>query len=421
MDQKKIQELKQSWADLALNVYGEYVFNDDKKRRDFHALVGETYYLFYGYVVEGNIPEELAEMIPLIRAVARLPRTSGIESINMFTVVTKALSDWIKLYSLDERYRKLEKGILVYYPEYILKKNHYYYYVGSDGSEELESMFDEIIKKVNKNGFLVIKHDIREMETRLEELLKDAYEEFSWKSFVTIAKRIAEILDGYNEYTGDLKGFMLQDSVYLPMLLYAYSHKDPHFEYTENGYGFNASKLIAYTLSEIAIGHLGKQKDGKYDPDNLVVYDEKGTIVGTIDTHTFDVSEEFIHYADFYQCENPYECEIDSIEVEELENLKGKNIIATDFYPYSNKSSSSYKIIIKSGSEIEEFWHDPCYGPPYTYQIKNNILYLGMCYDSDFAFAFMPKTGSNIKKIYLTNGKIDKLIWEKKPVPDGHF
>lgn len=254
------------------------------------------------------------------------------------------------------------------------------------------------------------KIDVREMEWILYELLNDEYGEFDWKSFVKLIKQIAKALDGYNP-DDSLEGFMLQDSVHLPMKLYAYSHKEPHFECAESGYGFNASKLIAYTLSQIAVGNCRKQIDNRYNPDNLVVYDEMGNIIGTVDTHTFDVSKEFIHYADFYQCVSPDECEFDSIEIEKLGELQ--DIISSDFYPYSNMSSNSYKITIKSNGEVGEFWEEPWWGPPYTYQIRGNSLYLGLYSENDFAFAFMPKTYSDINKIYLTNGKIDKLIWEK--------
>lgn len=412
MNKNRIQELKQLWENLASHVYDEQVLNDEEAKgwKDFHAFVEETYYLFYEHVVAGNVPKELAEIAALIRKIARMPRATGADSINLFTVVSKALSDWIKLYSLDKRYRRLKKGVLAYYPEYILKRGRYKYYVGSEDNAELASMFDEI----NKKDILFYKHDIRELESRLEELLNDEHYEFSWEQFVDAAKHIAEVLDGYNEYNDDaLGGFMMQDSVHLPMRLYAYSHKEPHFECAENGYAFNASRLIAYTLSQIAVGSFREQKDGEYDPDNLVVYDEDFNIIGTIDAHTFDISDEFIHYADFYKCVDPDECRLDSIEVEKPGELKAEDIIETEFYPYSNEYSSSYKITVKSNGEIGDFWREPTWGPQYTYQIKDGVLYLGLYYGSNFAFAFMPKTCSDIKKIYLTNGKADKLIWEK--------
>lgn len=413
MNKNRIQELKQLWENSASYVYDERVLNDEnaKEWKDFHSLAEETYYLFYDHVVSGSVPEELTEIVPLIRKIARMPRTTGADSINLFTVVAKALSDWIRLYSLDERYRRLNKGVLAYYPEYVLKKSRYKYYVGSGDNTELESMFDEI----NKKDFLIYEHDIREMESWLEELLNDEHCEFSWELFVDAAKHIAEVLDGYNEYNdAALEGFMMQDSVHLPMLLCAYSYKEPHFECAENGYAFNASRIIAYTLSQIAVGNFWGQKDGEYDPDNLVIYDKEFNIVGTIDTHTFDISDEFIHYADFYKCVDPDKCKLSSIEVEELGELRYEDIIETDFYPYSSEYSSSYKITVKSNGEIGDYLHEPTWGPRYTYQIKGNILYLGLYYDRDFAFAFMPKTCSDIKKIYLTNGKVDKLIWEKK-------
>ncbi len=243
--------------------------------------------------------------------------------------------------------------------------------------------------------------DRRIAETCFQSLITDADGAWELADFTEVAAETAKLLYKYPEANN---GHIIIDAVYLPMMLYAYYHKKENFDLMKNAYGFNASRYIAYTLAQIALGNFRNQKDKKFDIKNLVVTDERNQIIGTVNARTFKLSPEFIHYADFYNCIDPDECKIDRIKVE--------NRIIPDDADYE-LHEYPFKITIESNGEVDDFYRESWWEPEFTYQIREDNLYIGLYSDSDFAFSFVPKTIDAINKIYLTNGKIDKCIWEK--------
>ena len=374
---------------------------------EFCVLVKDTYDLFYDYVVEGEIPQEYVSLLMILRKIARLPETSGNLELNKYIAVTGALANWIKFFNIATKYRKLEKGIIIYETEYVLKKINYKFNVYTSDFSEIEQMLREIDNK------RVLRHRIDfwdAFETLVSLRKGDCYDadnfcayEFKWELFSHAAHCFAEAFDYNNKNL--IENSVEIDRARIAMELYSFAINNVNVVLSESRYGYKTAKALAYSLSQIAIKDFSHQKRKKYDPDNLVIHTvdkwSDDVVLGTIDAHTFNIPKDFIRHCEFYGCVDPERFVLEYLNVDVKEKIR-----------YVDKTFDSIPVhSFELTINPEEYDIDKDVEGVMTYYSKNNALYIGF-YNVYDGVILDVKSKEKINKIYLTDGKKDVLIWK---------